>query len=222
MPAPVLLSILVGQPCSHGKGEADESHWTTAFFKRPVAGPVFLGRTNLVGDAQADRVNHGGPDKAVCAYSADHYDHWRRDLNRADLPCGAFGENFTLRGVTETDVCIGDVWAVGPARVQVSQPRQPCWKMARRWGVHDLPARVVRLVFTGWYFRVLEEGIVEAGLELTLLDRPHPTWTVEAANQVMHHRKADRAVAAELAEVSPLSSAWRESLARRAAGIKAE
>jgi MOSC domain-containing protein YiiM len=222
MPPPVLLSIQVSQPRSHGEGQAAESLWTTAFFKEPVSGPVFLGRTNLVGDAQADRVNHGGHDKAVCAYSADHYDHWRRDLNRTDLPCGAFGENFTLRGLTETTVCIGDVWAVGPARVQVSQPRQPCWKMARRWGVHDLPARVVRFGFTGWYFRVLEEGTVEAGMVLTLLERPNPAWTIDAANQVMHHRKADRAAAAELAGVPFLSAAWRESLARRAAGIKAE
>jgi MOSC domain-containing protein YiiM len=222
MPPPVLLSIQVGQPCSHGEGEADESHWTTAFFKQPVAGPVFLGRTNLVGDAQADRVNHGGPDKAVCAYSADRYEHWRRDLNRSDLPFGAFGENFTLRELTETDVCIGDVWAVGTARVQVSQPRQPCWKMARRWGVPELPARVVRLGFTGWYFRVLEEGAVETGMELSLLERPHPAWTVEAANLVMHQRKADRVEAAALAEVPLLSAAWRDSLARRTAGIKAE
>jgi MOSC domain-containing protein YiiM len=221
MPRPALVSIQVGQPCSRGEGQTDESSWSTAFFKEPVAGPVFLGRTNLLGDAQADRVNHGGPDKAVCAYSADHYDHWRHDLNRPDLPYGAFGENFTLRGLTERDVSIGDMWAIGPARVQVSQPRQPCWKMARRWGVHDLPASVVRIGFTGWYFRVLEEGTVEPGMVLTLLERPHPAWTVEAANQVMHHRKADRVVAAELAVVPLLSDAWRESLARRAAGIKA-
>jgi MOSC domain-containing protein YiiM len=216
MPPAVLLSIQVGQPCSYGGEDPDEPPWTTAFFKTPITNPVYLGRTNLAGDAQADRVNHGGPDKAVCAYPADHYDHWRRELNRPDLPFGAFGENFTLRGLTETTVCVGDVWAVGPAHVQISQPRQPCWKMARRWGLTDLPARVVQLGFNGWYFRVLQEGIVEAGMELTLLDRPHPEWTVDAANRVMHHRKDDRAAAAALAAVPLLSAAWRTSLARRA------
>jgi MOSC domain-containing protein YiiM len=214
----MLLSIQVALPRSYGEGGSAEPDWTTGFFKEPVAGPVFLGRTNLAGDGQADRVNHGGPDKAACAYSADHYDHWRTELNNATLPGGAFGENFTPHGLTETDVCVGDVWSVGPARVQVSQPRQPCWKMARRWGVKDLPTRVVQLGFTGWYFRVLGEGIVEAGMDLVLLDRPCPDWTVAAANAVMHHRKEDRAAAADLAGVPLLSAAWRASLARRLGG----
>ncbi|MGH2369464.1 MAG: MOSC domain-containing protein, partial [Chloroflexota bacterium] len=163
---PRLLSIQVGQPQTLGAEGARnpmDRRWTSGIFKQPVAGPVRLGWTNLELDAQADLSVHGGPDKAVCVYAADHYAYWRTNLRRADLPYGAFGENFTVAGMDETEVCIGDVFAVGQAQVQVSQPRQPCWKLARRWRVRDLAARVERMGYTGWYFRVLAEGIVAAG-----------------------------------------------------------
>jgi MOSC domain-containing protein YiiM len=131
-----------------------------------------------------------------------------------DLPYGAFGENFTVRGVTEADVCIGDVFAVGGVLVQVSQPRQPCWKLARRWRVKDLAARVQATGRTGWYFRVLEEGEVTPGLRLVLRERPWPQWTVARANEIMHERRDDRAAA--LAACPSLSANWRETLHTRA------
>jgi MOSC domain-containing protein YiiM len=216
---PVLLSIQVGRPAEHGTdGAADpmDCPWTSGFFKAPVAGPISLGRTNLDGDGQEDLVNHGGPDKAVCVYSADHYDTWRHELELPGLTFGAFGENFTIGGMDEDGVCIGDVWRVGEATVQVSQPRQPCWKLARRWRIKDLPGRVVATGRTGWYFRVLEEGVVSPELPMALVERPFPSWTVGRANRVMHHDRGDRRAAAELAAVPPLSASWREALARRA------
>lgn len=217
MPEPVLLSIQVGMPAEHGvEGAADpqDRPWTSGFLKSPVAGPVFLDRTNLEGDGQADLVNHGGPDKAVCVYSADHYDAWRQDLNLSELPFGAFGENFTIRGLTEDEVCIGDVWRVGSATVQVSQPRRPCWKLARRWRIKDLPGRVVETGRTGWYVRVLKTGVVSRDLPLTLIERPCPSWTIERTNRVMHHEQGGRE-AAELAAVTLLSASWRKTLADR-------
>ena len=133
------------------------------------------------------------------------------------LPCGAFGENFTIAGLTEADTCIGDVWNVGDeAVVQVSQPRQPCWKLARRWKVKTLAVQVQQTERTGWYFRVLSEGSVVAGLSLILLERPHPEWTVERANRVMHAEQAELQLSAELAAIPLLSASWRETLARRA------
>lgn len=137
----VLRSIQVGKPRTYA-GESDidwmRRPWSTGIFKSLVAAPVRLGATQLEGDGQADLTVHGGPDKAVCVYSADHYAFWRSALGEyiegAEFPFGAFGENLTLEGVTEDDVCIGDVWAVGDeagAMVQVSQPRQPCWKLAQ-------------------------------------------------------------------------------------------
>jgi MOSC domain-containing protein YiiM len=218
MRQPTLVSIQVGQPKGHGAEGASDPMlrpWTTGFVKEPVPGPVNLGRTNLDGDGQADLVNHGGPDKAVCVYSADHYDAWRRELELPSLPFGAFGENFTVGGLTEPDVCVGDVWRLGDVTLQVSQPRQPCWKLARRWRVKDLTARVVENGKTGWYFRVLTEGLVSPGLPLTLIERPNPSWTIAEANRVMHQDKADLASAAALAAVPELSASWRSTLASR-------
>jgi MOSC domain-containing protein YiiM len=192
--------------------------WTTGFFKEPVAGEVFVTRTNLVGDGQADLRFHGGPDKAVLAYSADHYADWRSELER-EFPPGAFGENLTIAGVTEEDVCIGDTWRIGEAVFQISQPRQPCWKLARRWRIKDLTARVIENSKSGWYFRVLEEGLIEAGQPVELISRPHLKWTVARASRLMHHDKRNRAAAAELASLPELSASWREELSERAAGL---
>lgn len=211
-----LESVQVGTPRGLGtEGDSADRPWTTGFVKSPVAGPLWLARTNLAGDGQADLVNHGGPEKAVCVYPAAHYPYWRADLDLT-LEFGAFGENFTVAGLTEADVCIGDVWAVGAAVVQVSQPRQPCWKLARRWAVKDLALRVQQTGRTGWYFRVLREGEVKAGDAPTLVERPEPAWTVARANEVMHHRKADFVLAAELAAVPTLSASWKTTLRNRA------
>jgi len=215
-----LLSVQVGVPRTLGRAAATDpmdTVWTTGFFKEPVAGSVRLGRTNLAGDGQADLQNHGGPEKAVNVYPAEHYPYWERELGLAALPRGAFGENFTTEGLLEADVCVGDVFEIGDALVQLSQPRQPCWKLARRWRVKDLALRVQQTGRTGWYFRVLREGHIRAGARLRLTERPHPEWTVAAANEVMHHREHDAEAASALAACPALSVRWRESLARRAA-----
>jgi MOSC domain-containing protein YiiM len=232
MATATLHSIQVGQPRTYGSeppGDAPADPfgrpWSTGFYKQPVAGPVRLGATNLDGDGQADRENHGGPDKAVCVYSADHYPYWRETLG-LDLPLGAFGENFTVEGLTEADVCIGDVWSVSGAaseavqpdavRVQVSQPRQPCWKLARRWRLKTLTAQVVENGRTGWYFRVLTEGTVAPGMALALVERPCPEWTVARANGAMYRDKHNRDAAKQLAYLPQLSASWREHFRQRA------
>lgn len=218
MTSPVLRSIQVSLPRDFGiAGAADpmDRPWTSGFDKRPVEGPVRLGWTNLKGDGQADTVNHGGRDKAVLGYSADHYDAWRRDLAKPELSYGAFGENFTIAGLTEADVCLGDIWELGEVTVQISQPRQPCWKLARRWRIKTLALQVQETGRTGWYFRVLKEGIVVAGTPLRRIERPHPDWTVERANRVMHHQKDDMPLAAELAAVPTLAESWKSTLRRR-------
>lgn len=219
----MLVSIQVGQPRAWGRaGAADplDQPWESAFVKAPVAGPVFAGRLNLAGDAQADLKHHGGPDKAICVYPLDHYAAWTAVLGADTLPSAAFGENFSVSGLTEADVCIGDIWEVGAIAVQVSQPRQPCWKLARRWRLKDLAYQVQTLGRTGWYFRVLIEGLVEAGQPLRLRARPHPAWTVTAANAVMHARPParDPSAAAALAALPELSENWRRTLARMTDG----
>ena len=211
-----LVSIQVGKPQNLGtEGDPTDRPWSTGFIKSAVAGSVWLGQTNLSGDGQADLVNHGGLDKAVCAYPASHYPDWYEDL-ALPMGFGAFGENFTVDGLTESVVCIGDVWAIGSALVQVSQPRQPCWKLARRWSVKDLALRVQQTGRTGWYFRVVCEGTVTAGDVLTLIERPEPSWSIARANEVMHHRKTDFALAAVLAGIPSLSASWKATLGARA------
>lgn len=148
--------------------------WRSTIFKQPVAGPVRLTTLNLEGDRQADLVAHGGPDKALMAYAASHHQDWRRDLSQLDLGPGGFGENLTVEGLDEEAVYIGDVYRVGSAVVQVSQPRQPRWTLARRWGVKDLALRVRQRSWTGWYLRVLEEGVLQTGAAVELLERPNP------------------------------------------------
>lgn len=213
-----ILSVQVGLPVTLQSEDfvtQTDKPWTTGFVKEPIVGPVWLGSRNLSGDGQADSVHHGGPDKAVCVYPACHYPFWRDELHQPAMQCGAFGENFTVDGLTEADVCIGDVWRVGDATVQVSQPRQPCWKLARRWNIKDLALRVQQHGRTGWYLRVLVEGFVASGVAITLVERTYADWTIAAANRIMHHDKTNVAAAANLAAIPPLSSSWRESLLLR-------
>jgi MOSC domain-containing protein YiiM len=208
-----LVSVNVGLP----KTMMQPEPWTSSIFKEPVAGPVALGLTNLEGDRQSDLSVHGGRDKAVCVYSADHIDAWRRELNEPAWGVAAAGENFTVAGLTETTVCLGDVFEVGTAVVQISQPRSPCSKFARKWGRLDLPKRVIASGRTGWYFRVLTPGHVEAGQPIVLRERPHAQWTITRVNGVYYAptAKRDAAARAELAACAALSEAWRAPLRQR-------
>ncbi len=208
-----LLSIQVGLPKK--LDPEGGKPWVSGFWKKPVSGPLALDWENLAGDGQGDRIHHGGPDKAVCVYPKDHWDSWRKVLG-PDLFPGAFGENFTTLGATEGEVFLGDIYQCGSAVVQVSQPRQPCWKLARRWGVKDLALQVERSGRTGWYLRVLTRGQVEAPQNLQLRERPHPEWSVAGANAVMHHHKTDWEAARALADCPALSGSWRRTLLARA------
>jgi MOSC domain-containing protein YiiM len=197
---PILISIQVGLPRDLGFAgslDAFEKPWTTGIFKEPVRGAVWVGKMGLAGDGQADLTVHRGIDKAVCSYCGDHY------------------ENFTIAGLAEPDVCIGDVWVGGDVVLQVSQPRQPCWKLARKWGIKEFADRVITSGRTGWYFRVLTEGSISCGIALTLRERSSPEWTISAANRVMHGRPFDREGSARLAAVPTLSASWKATLSRR-------
>jgi MOSC domain-containing protein YiiM len=218
-PSGILQSIQIGAPKSYGVEGAADAHnqpWTTGFFKTPVAGQVLAEKMGLAGDGQADLINHGGADKAVLAYSADHYPKWREELGIQEMSFGAFGENLTISGLSEETVCIGDIYRIGEAVFEVSQPRQPCWKLARRWRMHELTALVVRNGRSGWYLRVLEEGWIEAGMGVELVERRNPAWPVARANEIMNRHRADLALTLELAAVPRLAESWVEELQGRA------
>ncbi len=208
-------SIQVGKVRTEGDPDArDVLHrrWTTGFYKMPVAGPVRVGPLGIEGDAVADTVNHGGADKAILCYAASHYESWNAEHPELAMGPGALAENLTISGARETDVCIGDTYQVGSCQLQISQPRQPCWKIARRWGVKTLTKEVTQTGRTGWYVRVLQSGQLHVGDEYKLLQRPKPDWTVARANDVMFGRIADRLAVFELMNLSELAEAWRADI----------
>jgi MOSC domain-containing protein YiiM len=196
----------------------------TAIWRSTVDGPVRVETLGAEGDGVGDVDNHGGTDKALCAYVVDHLPGWSRQLG-LDMAPGAFGENLSLTGLDEEEVAIGDVFRIGSTVTQVSQPRSPCATLARRWQVHDLVPQVRRSGQTGWYHRVLEPGEVQAGDAVELLERPHPAWTIARCNAVAYglwdveERDPELAAAAgEGAALPELSAEWTGLLRRLAQG----
>lgn len=213
-----LESIQVGLPCTLGQaGAADpmEREWTTALFKEPVEGVVEAEVLGLAGDGQADRNAHGGVDMAINVYPREHLAYWWGEYG-LDFQPGAFGENFSTTGFVESEVCVGDRYEVGELLVEVSQPRQPCWKIARRWRIKDLAAQVEKTGYTGWYLRVLRGGAVASGKEFYLVERPYPEWSVAEVNSVRFHRKRDGEASFRLGQCAALSQGWREFFLKRA------
>ncbi|HEY2573016.1 MAG TPA: MOSC domain-containing protein [Verrucomicrobiaceae bacterium] len=214
-----LISLRIGRPRQHGiKGASDpmDKPWTSAFYREENSEPVRVLRDSLEGDAVADPRVHGGPDKAVCCYASEHYPQWQRELSPAEpVAFGAFGENFTTRGLVESEVCIGDTFQVGTAIFQITQPRQPCWKLGRRWRLKQMPALVANSGRTGWYFRVMQTGAIRQGDAIELAARPHSEWTLSRANDVMEQRDDDTASLRSLAACPALSISWRDELEAR-------
>jgi len=199
----------------------DLSRKTSAICKTPVDGRVWLGETGLEGDQQAELKHHGGPEKALHHYPFDHYATWRSEW-QAGAPglatldaCGAFGENISACGLTEADVCVGDLYRIGGAIVQVSQPRQPCWKLNLRFARADMSRAVQNTRRTGWYYRVLEAGEIGAGDTIERLARPHAQWSIERLLRVFYVERDDRQALEQMARLDTLSPSWRKTAARR-------
>ncbi|TWT91149.1 6-N-hydroxylaminopurine resistance protein [Pseudobythopirellula maris] len=209
-------SIQVGRPRRYDDGDHSAKPWTSAIDKAPVAGSVMVGPTSLAGDEQADLEHHGGPDKSVLGYAAAHYDDWQTEFPDAPFAPGGFGENLTFSGFAEADCCVGDTVQIGDCRLQVSQPRQPCWKLSRRWGLAKLAVRVQQTGRTGWYYRVAREGLIEAGQEVRLVERPFPEFTVAWASAVMYAKPRSASDDLRLAGCPLLSASWKETLTQRA------
>lgn len=189
----------------------------SAIDKRPVSGRVALSALGLAGDNQADRVHHGGPDKALHVYPAEHYLAWREQFPaQADLfGIGGFGENLATHGLREDNVCLGDIFRLGDARVQVSQGRSPCRKLNLRFARPDMPEQVLASGRTGWYFRVIETGTVGPGDDLTLVERHDPAWPIDRLVRALFGATPDPAALRELAGHPRLAANWRERAARR-------
>ncbi len=209
-----ILSIQVGMPAERimsGLDDGSDRPWTSGIFKERASGAIFLGETNLSGDGQADLKHHGGPDRAVLMFPESHYPKWEAAYQKS-FPRGGFGENFTIAGATENSICLGDIWETENVRLEISQPRLPCFKLGRRLGEPSIVAKVMEAHEGGWYARVLRQGTVGEDEVLRLVSRPHPDWTVSRGFAEFVFGRDNLVALAELNAISALSQLWRDRL----------
>jgi MOSC domain-containing protein YiiM len=208
--APQLLSVNVGRPSTvpRGKGTVE-----TAIWKHPVEGPVAARGVNLAGDDQADRTVHGGPDKAIYAYASEDSAWWEAQLGREVGP-GAFGENLTVAGLDLAAMEVGQRWRVGTVELEISQPRLPCFKLGLRFGDPRMLKAFAKAGRTGTYLRIVQEGVLEAGLQIEVGAPPGHGVTVALIAAAYLH---DHRLAARMLDAPQLADDWRQWALERAA-----
>lgn len=216
-----LVSLNVGLPREviwHGQTV------TTGIFKEPIPGPIALRKVNLDGDRQADLKAHGGEYKAVYGYPIEHYAYWRKELPGRDLPFGVFGENFTIEGLLETSVHLGDRFSVGSAEIIATQPRLPCYKLGIRFQSDWMVKRFLASARTGFYFAVAREGEVGAGDEIELLSRDPRAVPVSDITRLYVAKSftgEDAAVLQRALKVAAFPESWKSYLRARFAELPA-
>jgi MOSC domain-containing protein YiiM len=203
-----VVSVQVGQVAPLGPDAV-----ASGFVKSAVTGPVAVWQLGLAGDAQADLRVHGGPDKAVYLYPSEHYASWRRELPKhaAVLVPGGFGENLTTLGLDEDAICLGDALRTGSALLQVTQPRQPCFKLALRFADPRLPRMMLQTGRSGWYARVLEGGVVESLSPIIVAERLNPAWPVSRLARLIARHSATLEDMVELSDLPGLPALWRRT-----------
>lgn len=194
----------------------------TGMFKRPVPGPVELTEEGFTGDQQADRRVHGGPDKAVHLYPARHYASLASSFPEiaAALVPGALGENLSAADIDERDVRIGDIWQLGSALLQISQPRTPCWKIDERFACEGIAALIARNHLTGWYLRVTQVGTVSPGDRLELIQAASGTPSLHEVMLLWAEHRPPLAALEALARLPGLASGWQDKIKQRLAWLK--
>ena len=188
----------------------------TAIYKEPVDGPVTISQLNLAGDQQADLTVHGGPEKAVYAYPAEHYEYWRQELPGVSFPWGKFGENLTTEGLSEDTLCIGDRLRIGSAVLMVTQPRLPCYKLALRFERDDMIRRFLKSGRSGFYFAVIEPGEVSTGSKVEILNRDPNRVTVADIGRLFGGQTRDPDLLQRATNVGALPEDWKAELLLRA------
>jgi MOSC domain-containing protein YiiM len=213
-----LLSVNVGQPreVSYIDRRGREKSTSTGIFKEPAAGRVMLRTLNLDGDGQADLNGHGGIYKAAYAYSVENYRYWADELGRTDFAAaGQFGENFTVEGMTEDRICIGDVFRVGDSVVEVTQPRVPCFKLGIRMGIEGFQKQFAESCRVGFYLRVLEEGMVGPDDEFERIRQGSVRMTVRELMHLLYFDPENVEDAKKALDIEALSPGWRQSFVDR-------
>lgn len=204
-----VLSVNVSQPKAVRQNGKIIS---TGIFKEPVPGRVMLRTLNLDGDGQADLNAHGGVHKAAYAYSIENYEYWKRELGRDDFRYGQFGENFTVEGMLEDVVHLGDVFRVGGAKVQISEPRAPCAKLALKMGLPQFPKRFLASERVGFYLRVLSEGEVGAGDAIERIEADPERMTVRQFVHLAYFDEGNLEGVRRALRIRALPPDWREWL----------
>jgi ferredoxin-NADP reductase/MOSC domain-containing protein YiiM len=203
-----LMSVNVGMP--------KDVPWNgktvhTGVWKTPVEGAVMVRRLNIDGDGQGDLAGHGGEQRAVMVYQTESYDYWRDYLGRDDLRPGNFGENFTVSGLDDHDVCIGDRYRIGDAEFEVTQPRVTCFRVGMRLGVPEMPNLLVSQHRPGFYFRVITEGLVRAGDDIVLTRRGRHELSVADVDALLYLPDRDMELLHKVVDVPALSPGWQQS-----------
>lgn len=206
MTAASILSVQTGAIAPLGP-----DHVPSAIVKQARHGAVAVGTLGLEGDQQADLSVHGGEEKAVYGYGATHFPAWAQAFpeKAGQFVPGAMGENLTIMGLVEADICPGDIHAIGSALLQVCQPRQPCFKFALKLGEPRVVKHMVQSGQSGWYYRVLKAGALTAGDALTLADRPNPDFSFARLVEIVNFGGASRDELARMAAMDGLASQWR-------------
>lgn len=190
----------------------------SGIFKRIAPAPWEITKTGLAGDHQGDLEHHGGEEKALHHYPREHYASFSADyenLASSLEKAPAFGENISTIGMTENDVCVGDIYRLGTAVLQVSQGRQPCWKLNAKFQIPDMAVSVQKTGRTGWYYRVLETGTVMPGNAFLITERSRPDWPLARLIRLIYSRSLARDDLAEVANMHDLAQSWRDLAARR-------
>lgn len=218
LPAATLSEVRIGSV-----GEIGHSGIRSAIGKRPLDAPVRIELTGPLGDQHAERF-HGGPEKAVLQYDSGHYASWQAEFPAiaSVFQPGGFGENFVAAGMSEATVCVGDIVRIGSALLQVSESRQPCFKLNHRFGDLGISRRSQESGRTGWFYRVLEPGEVAAGDTIAVVERPLPEWPVARLQQYLYHLTDDFEMARVLSELPHLSPGFRSLFAKRVASGQVE
>ena len=211
MQSAIIQSINIGKikKLNHANGSVQ-----SGIFKKPIKNVISITQSGIEGDHQADLKAHGGPDKVVCVYPVEHNNWWLEEFG-ITFVAGSAGENFSSYGLTEQNVCIGDQYKIGSAILEVSQPRQPCYKLAARHGDKAIAKQVQQAGKTGFYFRCIESGKSQVGDKILLVNRPNPEFTIERANHLMHIDKMNIELMHKFVNLETLSESWKKYFNKR-------
>ncbi len=207
-----LNSINIGKPTEVPYG--DNKFFRSSILRQPINGKIFVDALGLDGDSVANKSVHGGVDKAICLYCEDHFPYWEDRVKQKIIP-GAFGENFTIKGVTEEMLRIGDIIQIGDVEIQISQPRQPCQNLVKKFGIPKLAQMITETGFTGFYCRVIQPGWIESGMTCKIKKTEDFKITLSEANRIFYTEKKNIEAIKKVLNVKSLSSSWRGYLQER-------